>query len=136
MSEGGFRICELSRAVRIAVEREDTPCLERAPCQRVIQILPCWIAVDFDRDASLGRRRKYGVPVRDYTGTRFSDPTARMSKDSNGGVCDRDTHSLGLILALSELRMWRRQNQIESSRLIIGKVESSGCVDVRFDPLQ
>ena len=25
MSEGGFRICELSRAVRIAVEREDTP---------------------------------------------------------------------------------------------------------------
>ena len=52
MRERRLRIRELRRGMRVAVEREDTPRLERAGRQRVVEILSCGIAVDLDRDAA------------------------------------------------------------------------------------
>ena len=99
MCESGLGIRELRSGVRIAVEREEAPGLQGIGGQRVIEILPCGIAIDFDRYAQLSRRGEHCVPTRYHTRARSGDPTARVRKDPNGRVCDGGDHAVGLVLA-------------------------------------
>ena len=101
MCESGLAIRELRCGVRIAVECEETAGRQGVGRQRVIEILPCRIAIDFDRHASLSRGDEHRVPIGDHTRARSGDPTARMRKDSNGRVRDGGKHAVGLILAPS-----------------------------------
>ena len=101
MCESGLGIRELRSGVRIAVEREETPGLQGVGGQRVIEILPCGIAIDFDRHALLSRGGEHGVPIRYHTRARSGDPTARMRQDPNGRVRDGGDYAVGLILAPS-----------------------------------
>jgi len=101
MCESGLGIGELRSGVRIAVECEETASRQGAGRQRVIEILPCGIAIDFDRHSSLSRRREHRVPIRNHTGARTGDPAARVRQDPNGRVRDGGEHPVGLILAPS-----------------------------------
>ncbi len=102
----------------------------------MIEVLPCGIAIDFDRDASLGRRCKHLVPIGDHARARSGDPSARVGQDAHGLVRDGGQHAVGLILVLSQPRMWRRQYNVERGRLVVGEVQLASSVDVRFDALQ
>jgi hypothetical protein len=101
IGERGLGKRKLRGGMRIAVECEETARLQGAGRQRMIEILPCGIAIDFDRHASLSRGGEHRVPIGDHTGARSGDPTARVRQDPNGRVRDGGEHAVGLILAPS-----------------------------------
>ena len=86
MCESGFGIRQLGGGVCVAVECEQTPGRQGVGRQRVIEILPRGIAIDFDRHASLSRRGEHCAPIGDHTRARSGDPAARVCQDPNGGV--------------------------------------------------
>ena len=57
MCKGGLGIDELSRRMRIAVQRKNTAGAQRLTCQRVIKVLASGIAIEFNCDVRSGRRR-------------------------------------------------------------------------------
>ena len=56
MGDRRFRICQLGRAVRIAVERKQASRVHGALGKVVVEVLPRRIAVDFNRDLRPRRR--------------------------------------------------------------------------------
>ena len=86
-------------AHRCRVRRDTRPPGVRHQC--VIEILPCGIAIDFDRHASLSRQGEHRVPIGDHTRARSSDPTARVRKDPHGRMRDGSEHAVGLVLGPS-----------------------------------
>jgi hypothetical protein len=133
VSERGFRIAQLRCRVRVAVEREQASSRKCAGCQRVVEILPSWIAVDLNRHALVRSDREDGVPIRNDPGARAGHTTARMSKYMNIGISNRGEQSMGLIVILSKLRMRRGQNELELLRLFRGQIQSSVAIDVGLD---
>jgi hypothetical protein len=70
--------------------------------------------------------------------TPARDPVIRprVSKDPDRRVRDCRQHAVGLIVVLSQPRMWRGQHHVEGRRLIVGEVQLASDVDVRFNALQ
>src|SRR5262245_38501643 len=64
MRNGGVHVVEFRRAVSVSVEREETAGVERLAREVVVDVLPRRVAVDFDGDIRLLRRRKHARPVR------------------------------------------------------------------------
>jgi hypothetical protein len=69
----------------IAVEREEAIECQRTMRQRVIQVLSRRVTVELDGDATLCRRGKYGVPLRDDAGARPRDATPRVARMRTAG---------------------------------------------------
>jgi hypothetical protein len=136
MCERDLGIRELRSGVRIAVQREDAPRFEGARRHRVIEVLARGITVNLDRDASLRGRRKYDFPVRYQARARSCDPTARVRKNPDRRVRNYRYHAVRLILVPSEPRVWRGQHHVETGRLLVGQIQRSSGVDVRFYPLE
>ena len=76
------------------------------------------------------------VPVRDHPGPRSGDPAARVRENSNRRVLKRGEHAIRLIVVLPQLGVRRRQHDVEGGRLVVGEIELTRGVDVRFDTLQ
>ena len=103
MSQGSFRVGQLSRRMSIAVERKETTRIEGATGQAVIDILPRRVAVNLDGHRLVGRNSKHGTPVGHDTGARARDSTAWMSQDPNGWVLDGRDQTVGLIVIFPQL---------------------------------
>ena len=82
----------------VAVEGKNATRCESIRGQGVIEILPRRIAVDLDRDATTGRSREHGVPVRDDAGARAGDSAPRMREDVNGRILDGRDEPRSLVL--------------------------------------
>ena len=136
MRKGGLGIHELRGGVGIAVEGEDAASFKSVRGHRMVEVLPGRISIDFDRDASLGRRFEHRAPIGDDTCAGSGDATARMGENPNCRMGDGGEHPVGLILVPSEPRMRRGQDDVERRRFFLGEIQPANGVDVRFDALQ
>ena len=60
---------------------------EGLPRECVVEILARWIAVDFDRDATLRGGLEHAIPVRDHAGARSESEGSR--RRPRGPLCAR-----------------------------------------------
>jgi hypothetical protein len=87
----------------VTVEGEDAPGRERASGQRVIEILPGWIAVDLDRDTFMSGAREDRVPVSDDSSAGSRDATTGVRQDMDVAILNRGSQPLGLIVGFAKL---------------------------------
>jgi hypothetical protein len=97
MGNCGFCIPELARRMRVAIERKIAASSECASRQIMIDVLPRWIAVDFNGDIDVGRGAEYCLPVGTHAGSRAVQSSTRMAEDVNSACANRGDHPARLI---------------------------------------
>ena len=85
MCDSGLREDPLVRRVRVAVEREDAASIERTARELVIDVLTTRVAIDLDRNGSLGCCLEDSIPVGRDAGPRAVLRPLWMSEDVDTG---------------------------------------------------
>jgi hypothetical protein len=83
--------------MRVGVESEEAARANGAAGEVEVDVLASWIAVDFDGNSGLRRRREDGIPVGGQSRTRSVHAPSRMPEDAHGGRSHRSEQSRRLI---------------------------------------
>ncbi len=111
---------QLSDRMRVTVEREDAPGIERLTGQLEVDVLAVPVAVQFDGDPALRCRFEHAQPVGSHARTAVEDPAARMSEHCDTRTSDGGEHAVRLVVRTAQQRMRRRNHELELGR-------STGC---------
>jgi hypothetical protein len=98
--------------------------------------LPVPVAIELDRDAERRGFFEHRVPVGRHTRTIVEHPSAWMPEDGDAGMPQGVDHSRRLIFRLTQDRVRRRHDELESRAFVGLEVEIAVHQDVRLDPLE
>src|SRR5437762_10582119 len=99
--------------MRIAVEREQAPGVERVTRELVVDVLTMPVAVQLDGDPALRRDLEDARPVGGHAGTAVEYTPARMAENRHAARPHRREHSGRLIVRPPQHGMRRGHDELE-----------------------
>src|SRR5687767_4923123 len=119
--------------MRVAAQGEETARVKGNAVQPEVHILSRRIAVNLDRNTSLGRHSKNTRPIRRHAGPRSKHAAAPMPQDPDLWIRHDRKHPAGLVLERTQYRMWRGDDEFEQAEFFRRHVEGAVGPDVGLD---